>query len=77
MFENDPGCIGIILAVKPDERKEIQSMLDQFGISKVSALVDGGTERQYSVAACIQAHAEKGIVLVHDAARPFIKSFCH
>lgn len=73
VFEDDPGCIGIILAVKREERQEIQAMFDQYGITKVRALVDGGTERQYSVAACIQAHTEKGIVLVHDAARPFIR----
>jgi 2-C-methyl-D-erythritol 4-phosphate cytidylyltransferase len=72
VFEEDPACIGVILAVKPDERNEIQSMLDQFGISKIKTIVDGGTERQYSVAACIEAHAEDGIVLVHDAARPFL-----
>ena len=30
-------------------------------------------ERQNSVAACIRAHDEDGIVLVHDAARPFIR----
>ena len=73
VFEKDPACIGIILAVKPEEREEIKSMLDQFGITKVRAIVDGGTERQYSVAACIEAHADNGIVLVHDAARPFIR----
>ena len=73
VFEEDPACKGIILAVKPDERKEIQSMLDQFGISKIKSIVNGGTERQYSVAACIEAHADKGIVLVHDAARPFLE----
>ena len=73
VFEDDPGCIGIILAVKQEERQEIEAMLHRFGITKVRALVDGGTERQYSVAACIQAHTEKGIVLVHDAARPFIR----
>lgn len=73
VFEEDPACEGIILAVKPEERAEIEEMLNRFDITKVRALVDGGTERQYSVAACIQAHAEKGIVLVHDAARPFIR----
>ena len=52
---------------------QIQSMLEQFNITKVTAIVDGGAERQYSVAACIKAHEEGGIVLVHDAARPFIR----
>jgi len=72
VFEGDPACVGVILAVKPDERAQIQSMLDQFTIHKVIALVDGGGERQDSVAACIHAHVGGGIVLVHDAARPFI-----
>ena len=73
VFEEDPACVGIIIAVKREERKEIQAMLDQFGITKVKAIVDGGSERQYSVAACIEAHRGGGIVLVHDAARPFIR----
>ena len=72
-YLKDSACDGIILAVKPDERKQIQSMLEQFAITKVIAMVDGGGERQDSVAACIEAHDEGGIVLVHDAARPFIR----
>lgn len=73
VFEEDPLCEGIILAVKNEEKEEIQSYLQQFGISKVKTIVNGGTERQYSVAACLEAHKGKGIVLVHDAARPFIR----
>ena len=72
VFEKDPACVGMILAVKPAEQERIQSMLAQFGITKVKALVAGGSERQQSVAACIQAHDKGGVVLVHDAARPFI-----
>lgn len=73
VFEEDPACQGVLLAVKPKERKEIQAILDQFGITKVLGLIDGGSERQYSVAACIEAYNGEGIVLVHDAARPFIR----
>ena len=72
-FEEDPACAGIILAVKQKEQQEIQSMLAQYGITKVVSIVDGGAERQYSVQACLRAHEGKGIVLVHDAARPFIR----
>nr|WP_255457428.1 2-C-methyl-D-erythritol 4-phosphate cytidylyltransferase [Sporosarcina sp. JAI121] len=73
VFEGDPSCDGIILAIKPDERAKIQSLLERFTIKKVKALVNGGEERQGSVAACIRAHDAGGIVLVHDAARPFIR----
>ncbi len=73
VFEGDPSCAGIILAVKADERKPIQAMLDEFSITKVRAIVEGGGERQNSVAACIEVHDAEGVVLVHDAARPFIR----
>lgn len=72
VFENDPACIGVFLAVKQEEQSEIQAVLDQYGIAKVLRFVDGGSERQYSVAACIDSYNGNDIVLVHDAARPFI-----
>lgn len=72
VFEKDPWCIGIILAVKESERKEIERIIDTAHITKVKGLPEGGTERQHSVAACMATHADEGIVLVHDAARPFI-----
>lgn len=72
-FERDPLCHAIILAIKEEERKEIQAYLNQFKITKVSEMVVGGTERQYSVDACLAAYKDGGIVLVHDAARPFIR----
>lgn len=72
-FEQDPFCQSIILAVKNEEKKDIQVYLDQFNIGKVKEMVEGGTERQYSVDACLAAYEGDGIVLVHDAARPFIR----
>lgn len=72
VFDTDPNCAGILLAVKSEERLEIQDLLKRYSISKVKELVDGGEERQHSVASCIRAHKGAGVVLVHDAARPFI-----
>lgn len=73
VFEEDPLCAGIILAVKEEERQSIQELLAEFSITKATSIVEGGGERQNSVAACIQAYEGEGIVLVHDAARPFIR----
>lgn len=73
VFEQDEKCSGMILSVKLEEKDKIERMLEQFGITKVKALVEGGDERQQSVAACIRAQQSEKIVLVHDAARPFIK----
>ncbi|WOV85951.1 2-C-methyl-D-erythritol 4-phosphate cytidylyltransferase [Sporosarcina jeotgali] len=73
VFQQDPWCTGIILAVKDSERTKIKTIIQQEQLTKVCALPEGGTERQHSVKACLQASEAGGIVLVHDAARPFIK----
>lgn len=72
VFQNDDNCTGIWLAVKPEERGYIQQMLDEYGIAKVKGLPNGGEERQHSVHSCIKEMEEVDIVLVHDAARPFV-----
>ncbi|SOC39198.1 2-C-methyl-D-erythritol 4-phosphate cytidylyltransferase [Ureibacillus acetophenoni] len=72
VFQNDDNCTGIWLAVKPEEREYIQQLLDEYGITKVKGLPNGGEERQHSVHSCIKEMEQVDIVLVHDAARPFI-----
>ena len=72
VFEQDDNCTGIWLAVRPDERVFIRELLKKYNITKVSGMPDGGAERQHSVHACIKAMNNVSIVLVHDAARPFI-----
>lgn len=72
VFQQDPSCTGIWLAVKPEERDYIQGLLEQFGITKVKGLPAGGAERQHSVHSCMKEMQQVDIVLVHDAARPFI-----
>lgn len=72
VFEKDASCTGIWLAVKPEEREYIKGLLEQYGLTKVKGLPDGGAERQHSVHSCIKAMNHVDIVLVHDAARPFI-----
>lgn len=72
VFENDANCTGIWLAVKDEERSYIKALLEQFQISKVKGLPTGGGERQHSVHSCIKEMSKVDVVLVHDAARPFI-----
>lgn len=73
VFEQDPNCTAIWLAVKPEERNHIKQMLEQFHITKVQGMTDGGSERQHSVYACVKAAKGAPLILVHDAARPFIE----
>lgn len=73
VFERDDRCESIILAVKREERVLIQAVAKKYNITKARTFVDGGKERQQSVHACLEAYPkEDGIVLVHDAARPFV-----
>ncbi len=72
VFQEDDNCTGIWLAVKPEERDFIQQLLQEHGITKVKGLPNGGEERQHSVHSCIKEMEQVDIVLVHDAARPFI-----
>lgn len=72
VFEQDGNCAGIWLAVKDEERAYIQTLLEQYQITKVKGLPTGGAERQYSVHSCIKEMTAVEVVLVHDAARPFI-----
>ena len=72
VFEQDPNCTGIWIAVKDEERDVVQALLKEHRISKVKGLPTGGEERQHSVHSCIKQMKNVNIVLVHDAARPFI-----
>lgn len=73
VFDSDDRCSRIILAVNEEEKHEIKRLLAKYGITKEVKLVPGGSERQFSVYAGVEAVEEdEGIVLVHDAARPFI-----
>jgi 2-C-methyl-D-erythritol 4-phosphate cytidylyltransferase len=72
VFEQDQNCTGIWVAVKADEREYIAKLIEKYQISKIKGLPVGGEERQHSVHACIKEMKNVNIVLVHDAARPFI-----
>ncbi|CEG25229.1 2-C-methyl-D-erythritol 4-phosphate cytidylyltransferase [Bacillus sp. B-jedd] len=71
-FESDEDCDGMILAVNPDEQEQIKSLLDKYKIKKQVIFATGGTERQQSVYSGLKAVRGSSLVLVHDAARPFI-----
>lgn len=72
VFEHDPNCTGIWLAVKDEERSFIQRLIGENSITKVKGLPTGGLERQHSVHSCLVQMESPDLVMVHDAARPFI-----
>ena len=72
-FSRHPSIKEIIVAVNTGNRQAILKEIKRFPALKIKCLVLGGKERQDSVKnalGCLAPEAE--IVLVHDAARPFV-----
>jgi len=73
VFEEDEACSGIILATHPQDETEFKALLKKYRITKVINMVPGGEERQHSIYNALKTVETDGIILVHDAARPFIR----
>jgi 2-C-methyl-D-erythritol 4-phosphate cytidylyltransferase len=73
IFEQDEACSGITLAIHPQDEMEFQVLVTKYQISKVIRLVPGGKERQDSIYNALKSVETDEIILVHDAARPFIQ----
>ncbi len=64
---------GTVVTVPPDSRAEFEAVLESAVGEGTVTVVDGGDERQRSVANALAAlDAETDIVVIHDAARPFV-----
>ncbi|HTR82319.1 MAG TPA: 2-C-methyl-D-erythritol 4-phosphate cytidylyltransferase [Bacteroidota bacterium] len=64
----------IVVAVQPSSRHQIEFLISEFHISKVTAIAEGGRRRQDSVAnALSRVRPNADIVVVHDAVRPFVQ----
>lgn len=63
----------IILVVgKAEEEYCKREIVDRYGITKVRAIVPGGSERYLSVINGLKEIADADYVFVHDGARPFV-----
>lgn len=73
--ERCPDVDKIVLVVRKDQLVASKAVVKMFGISKIHAIVAGGSKRQESVAAGIAAcDLDTRYVVVHDAARPLVTS---
>jgi 2-C-methyl-D-erythritol 4-phosphate cytidylyltransferase len=72
VFEQDEACSGMILAIHPKDEPEFKVLLARYNVTKVITFVPGGKERQDSIYNALKSVETNGIILVHDAARPFI-----
>jgi len=73
-FEDVPEVSEILLALRPDDGAAFKARLQKEGLRKGLTLVEGGENRQQSVANGLAkiAAAPDDLVLVHDAVRPFV-----
>ncbi len=68
-----PAISDIIVVVNPANRKGVSEAIKRSRINKISKVVLGGRRRQDSVERGLKAAGDlTGLVLIHDAARPFI-----
>ena len=71
-FDNNKYIDNIIIAVKANEKEEIEKILKEDKFLKEVKIVIGGKTRKESVYNCIK-EADSDIVIIHDGARPVIK----
>lgn len=81
-FQMASSVKAIYIATRLENRSILEELAAASGFSKLKAIIEGGKERQDSVYNCIRAIEEEKrltgasaeIILVHDGARPFIRS---
>ncbi len=72
-FENSASVQEMILMASKDGMEDVKTLCTQYGWKKVSAILEGGKERQNSVCNGLAAISEKtDVVLIHDGVRPFV-----
>lgn len=73
-FQNCKAIDEIIIAVNMEYYNDVISIVNKYNLNKVIKVVMGGKERQDSVYNAIKLvdATDDDIVLVHDAARPFV-----
>jgi len=72
-FESHPQIDEIVLVVHPRYRSLMEEILLRGKYGKVRKLINGGASRQESSTLGVSAiEATTGIVLIHDAVRPFV-----
>lgn len=65
------GISDIVISTIKDDLKLVEEMFSD--LKDIVCVVAGGDTRQQSVKNAFNACSEDGIVLIHDAARPFVK----
>lgn len=74
-FESSELIASVVVVVPEDEISRSRELLESFGFEKITSVVAGGEKRHLSVRNGFRAAPpDSDMVLIHDAARPFVDS---
>jgi len=78
-FQQSDDIDAIVIVARKDEMEDMREIVEKFHFEKVSHIIEGGSERQYSGhngVACVCDHYdnEDVVVLFHNGANPFVSS---
>ncbi|MCG0314763.1 MAG: 2-C-methyl-D-erythritol 4-phosphate cytidylyltransferase [Calditerricola sp.] len=73
VFAAHPAVAHIVVVARAGEEERVRTLAQDLLPAKPLAVVTGGAERQDSVYAGLRALEGCDVVLVHDAARPFVR----
>jgi 2-C-methyl-D-erythritol 4-phosphate cytidylyltransferase len=75
VFDHHPRVSGIAVACPARLEEETSGLLTEHGITKLVGVAAGGASRQESIGNALELLDDRqGVVLTHDAVRPFVSS---
>ena len=73
VFENMDAIDEIVVVTRESDIEDVKSLVEKYGINKVSKVVKGGETRQLSVLSGVSSVSETtDFVAIHDGARPLV-----
>lgn len=73
VFENMDAIDEIVVVTRESDIEDVKSLVEKYGINKVSKVVRGGETRQLSVLSGVSSVSEiADFVAIHDGARPLV-----
>lgn len=71
-FERSTTIDTIVVVVAKGEMERVRSLVEHAKFTKISTIVCGGTTRQESSQYGVESVRDTDIIVIHDAARPFV-----
>jgi 2-C-methyl-D-erythritol 4-phosphate cytidylyltransferase len=71
-FKKCEAIAGVVVVASPHSSQRMRDLIDEWRFNRMATVVEGGTTRQESVRAGLEAVHDAAVVAVHDAARPLV-----